>query len=122
MDFNKERRWIVAGATLLTLAPLAVYVAANPKERVIKIVAKKFDYTPKEIRLKMGEPVVLELTTLDVVMGFSAPDFAARENILPGTVTTVRLLPDKSGTFTFFCDVFCGSGHEDMSGTIIVEK
>jgi cytochrome c oxidase subunit 2 len=28
--------------------------------------------------------------------------------------------PDKTGTFTFLCDVFCGSGHEDMSGTLIV--
>jgi cytochrome c oxidase subunit 2 len=32
----------------------------------------------------------------------------------------VRLMPDKVGTFTFLCDVFCGSGHETMNGTITV--
>lgn len=122
MRFNRERRLLIAGATLFGLAPLAAYVAAKPQVCVIKIVAKKFDYTPSEIRLKKGEPVVLELSTLDVFMGFSAPDLHVRENIVPGMVTTVRLVPDQIGAFTFFCDVFCGSGHEDMSGTIIVEE
>lgn len=122
MRFNRERRLLIAGATLFGLAPLAAYVAAKPQERVIKIVAKKFDYTPSEIRLKKGKSVVLELSTLDVFMGFSAPDLHVRENIVPGMVTTVRLVPDQIGAFTFFCDVFCGSGHEDMSGTIIVEE
>jgi cytochrome c oxidase subunit 2 len=32
----------------------------------------------------------------------------------------LQLTPDKSGTFTFLCDVFCGTGHEEMSGTLIV--
>ena len=64
--------------------------------------------------------MVLELTTADVLMGFSAPDFDVRADIIPGQVAKVRLVPDKVGTFTFLCDVFCGSGHETMNGTIIV--
>jgi cytochrome c oxidase subunit II len=119
MHFNRQRRLLMAGATMGVLAPIAAYVAAKPQERVIKVVAKKFDYTPSEIRVKKGEPVVLELTTLDVVMGFSAPDFQVRENIVPGMVAKVRLIPDKVGTFTFFCDIFCGSGHENMNGSIM---
>jgi cytochrome c oxidase subunit II len=35
-------------------------------------------------------------------------------------VATVRLTLDKAGSFVFLCDVFCGSGHEDMSGTLVV--
>jgi len=65
-------------------------------------------------------PVVLELTTADVLMGFNAPDFAVRADIIPGQVARVRLVPDKVGTFAFLCDIFCGSGHETMSGTITV--
>ena len=53
-------------------------------------------------------------------MGFSAPDFNVRADILPGMIDRVRITPDKAGTFEFVCDVFCGSGHEDMSGTLIV--
>jgi cytochrome c oxidase subunit 2 len=53
-------------------------------------------------------------------MGFNAPDFGVRADIIPGQVARVRLVPDKVGTFTFLCDIFCGSGHETMSGTITV--
>ncbi len=65
-------------------------------------------------------PVVLELTAEDVTMGFFAPDFKVDMEIVPGKTVQVRLLPDKTGTFDFSCNVFCGDGHEDMSGKIHV--
>jgi cytochrome c oxidase subunit 2 len=55
-------------------------------------------------------------------MGFNVPDLGARADILPGQVARVRLVPDKVGTFEFHCDIFCGSGHEQMSGTIVVTE
>jgi cytochrome c oxidase subunit II len=87
---------------------------------VVKIVARKFEFVPAEIMLKQGEPVILELTTEDVTMGFSAPDFKVDLEIVPGKVAQARLVPDKAGTFDFICDVFCGDGHEDMGGKIHV--
>jgi len=48
------------------------------------------------------------------------PDLNARSDIVPGQVARVRLVPNKVGTFAFFCDIFCGSGHENMTGTITV--
>ena len=52
---------------------------ANEKqERVIRLVAKKFVFTPSEIVLKKGQPVVFELTTLDFGHGFSVPDLDFR--------------------------------------------
>ena len=98
------------------------YASVQTEEPVIKIVAKKFDYTPNVIKLKKGVPVVLEFTTLDVVMGFKVPDLGVRADIIPGKVSRVRLVPDKVGTFPLLCDIFCGSGHEDMTGTIIVTE
>ena len=98
------------------------YVHAQPNEQVIQIVAKKFSYAPNVIMLKKGRPVVLEFTTLDVMMGFNVPDMKVRTDIIPGKVSRVHLVPDKVGTFPFVCDVFCGSGHEDMSGSIIVTE
>ena len=53
-------------------------------------------------------------------MGFSVPDFKVRGTIIPGQKTEVAMTPDKIGEFTFLCDVFCGSGHENMEGTIRV--
>jgi heme/copper-type cytochrome/quinol oxidase subunit 2 len=33
----------------------------------------------------------------------------------------VTILAPKSGTYEFHCDLFCGDGHEGMTGKIIVE-
>jgi cytochrome c oxidase subunit II len=122
MKSRKQALRIAAGILALGLAGLGWHAAAQPAEQVVKIVAKKFMYTPNEIRLKKGVPVVLELTSEDVIMGFKSPDLAAVAEIVPGKITHVRITPDKVGTFTFYCNVFCGDGHEDMDGTIIVEE
>ena len=111
---------IAAIAVAVAGAALGTYAIAKPAEVVIKVVAKRFDYTPNVIKLKKGVPVTLELTTKDVIMGFSAPDFATRADIVPGNTARVRFVPDKAGTFTFVCDIFCGTGHEQMEGTIEV--
>ena len=97
-----------------------VMTALSPGEQVIKILARRFTFSPNQLTLKQGVPVILELSTADVVMGFSVPDFQTRADILPGKGARVRLVPDKVGTFVFLCDIFCGSGHETMNGTITV--
>jgi cytochrome c oxidase subunit II len=120
MNLNHKRRLLLIGAAAGGLSTLAALVVAQPQERVIKVVAKRFDYTPGEIRLQKGVPTVLELSTLDIVMGFSAPDFGIRADIVPGKVSRLRFTPDKLGEFPFQCDIFCGDGHESMSGVIRV--
>src|SRR6266576_4378370 len=120
MQAARRRLTMGLGGLLLGAATIGLRAAAQPEEQVIKILARRFTYTPNKLSLKKGVPVVLELTTADVLMGFSAPDFDVRADIIPGQVARVRLVPDKVGTFTFLCDVFCGSGHETMNGTITV--
>jgi cytochrome c oxidase subunit 2 len=86
----------------------------------MRISARKFAFLPGEITLKRGAPVVLEFVSADVVMGFSAPDLKIRADIIPGQVARVRLVPQQIGIFDYLCDIFCGDGHEGMSGKIHV--
>ena len=117
---DTQRRRLIVGLALLGVGGLGAVASAQTSEQVIRVVAKRFDFTPNKIQLKKGVPVVLEFTTLDVPMGFNLPDFKVRTDILPDKVSRVRLVPDKTGTFDFVCDIFCGSGHESMEGTIVV--
>jgi cytochrome c oxidase subunit 2 len=118
---SERRRFLTAvGGALLSAATVGLHAATQPKEKVIKILARRFTYSPNTITLKQGVPVVLELKTADVLMGFSVPDFNVRTDVVPGKVVRVKLTPDKAGTFTFLCDIFCGSGHESMNGTLVV--
>jgi cytochrome c oxidase subunit 2 len=95
-------------------------VLAQGNEQVVKITAKKFAYSPKDFTLKKGVPAVLEFTSQDVLHGFNCPDLGIRSDIPPGKVTILRFTPQKVDTFPFHCDIFCGSGHEGMGGTITV--
>jgi len=95
--------------------------AADQKEIVIKVTVKKFEYSPNSIKIKKGVPVILEFTSLDVMHGFNCPKLGVRTDIEPGKVSRVRILAQKAGVYEFHCDVFCGDGHEDMYGKIIVE-
>lgn len=113
-----RRGFLLAGALLST--GLAGAVLAQPAPRVIKVSARRFVFTPNEIALREGEPVVFELTTEDVFMGFNVPDFHVRSDIVPGKTMRLSLTPDRRGRFTFLCDVFCGEGHEGMSGSLTV--
>jgi cytochrome c oxidase subunit 2 len=122
MALEKITSRVVAAAVVVSLS-LGAYVAAQsaePKPRVIKITAKKFNYIPGEVKLKKGVPVILEFRTQDILMGFNLPDFNVRADIVPGKVTRLQLTPDKTGTFIFLCDIFCGTGHEEMNGKITV--
>ncbi|NDP41369.1 MAG: cytochrome c oxidase subunit II [Aromatoleum sp.] len=112
----------VAAGLLAASGRMAVLAQAQARAtgRLIPIVSKKFVYEPVELTLKLNEPVVFQLTSLDVVMGFSVPDFGVRATIIPGQITELRMTPTKIGEFTFLCDVFCGSGHENMEGTMKV--
>jgi cytochrome c oxidase subunit II len=120
MTMTISRRQAIGAAGALALGSVAAFAVAAPKARVIKIVAKKFVYVPSEIHVKQGETVLLELTAPEVPMGFSLPDLSTRVDVIPGKVASLKITPDKTGSFTFLCDVFCGTGHEDMAGTLVV--
>ncbi|PHV40775.1 cupredoxin domain-containing protein [Janthinobacterium sp. BJB304] len=92
------------------------------KERIIAIEARKFVYTPNEITVKKDETIVLAFTAVDFIHGFFIPDMNIRADLKPGQVTEVRLTPGKAGEYAFLCDNFCGSGHEEMNGKIIVTE
>ena len=111
---------LLALSALVFAGPFAQPSNAADTAQTTKITAKKYEFTPKEITVKKGQLAVLELTSADRTHGFSAPDLNIRAAIAPGKSVQVKFTPDKVGEFPFFCDVFCGAGHEDMTGTIKV--
>jgi len=125
----KQRKLVVLGVAsafaLISLVGAGSLVLAKPKERgerVVHIKVKRFEYLPKEITLKKGVPVVLELESLDVPHGFNLPDLGVRADVLPGRTARVRIVPKEAGRFVFHCDIFCGTGHEELEGAIVVKE
>src|SRR5262245_13976737 len=113
---------IALTAALGTATLAAALKSSSATENAIRVRAKKFEFTPGEITVRKGEPVVLELTSEDRAHGFYLPDLGVEAKIKPEAVTRVSFTPGKTGKFNFTCDVFCGSGHEEMSGTLVVTE
>ena len=122
MRIQKTRFLIYGVIAVIAMISIGSQLTAAENEQVIQITARKFEYSPQEITVKKGVPVVLEFTSLDRLHGFNCPGLKLRTDILPGKTNTLRFTPDKAGTFPFHCDVFCGSGHEGMSGTVTVRN
>jgi cytochrome c oxidase subunit 2 len=114
------------GAALLALAAglgldgRGARAAEEP--RVIAVTAKRFEFSPREITLKVGETVKLDLTTEDGTHGFFAKPLGIDEVIVPGKTTEVAVTPKAAGRYTTICDHFCGAGHAGMKMTIVVEE
>ena len=111
-------------AALLFVAaagPTGSDLRAAEEPKVITITAKRFEFSPKEITLKQGETVKLQLTTEDVTHGFFVKPLGIDEDIAPGQTTTVVVTPKTAGRYTTICDHFCGAGHGAMKMTIVVE-
>jgi cytochrome c oxidase subunit II len=100
---------------------VALLLAATAQEKVIQVTAERFKFTPDTIHLKVGEPVLLEITSLDRKHGFAVPELGVDETIEAGKTTRVRIVPAKAAKYDFHCSLFCGSGHEEMAGQIVVE-
>ena len=102
---------VLGGLLLVCNAPLAL----SETPRRIEITAKKFSYSPSEITLKKGEPVVLVFHTEDVTHGFKLPEMNVKSDIKKGKDTEVAFTPEQVGHFVGKCAHFCGKGHGSMT-------
>jgi cytochrome c oxidase subunit 2 len=88
--------------------------------RIIEVTARRFSFAPNEITAKAGERVVLEVKSVDFPHGMNFPDFKIRADLVPGRITRIELPVQRAGIYEFVCDNFCGDGHEEMHGKLVV--
>lgn len=95
-------------------------VTQTGEVKEFQMTAKQFSFEPSTIEVNKGDRVKLVITSLDVPHGFSIPEYGINERLDPGKPVTIEFTAGKEGTFTAFCSVFCGSGHSNMKGKIVV--
>jgi len=88
--------------------------------RVVRVAVRQFEFDPAKIVVREGERVRLELTSEDVNHGIVIEDYGVDRKLLPGKTELVEFTADKPGTHHFHCSVYCGSGHGDMHGELVV--
>jgi cytochrome c oxidase subunit II len=111
----KMKPGLILCSGLLAAMMASPFARAQESPQRIEISARRFAFTPAEITLKKGQPVVLVLKSMDANHGLRIRDLGVDLKVKAGQTTQVTITPDKAGDFVGHCSVFCGSGHGSMT-------
>jgi cytochrome c oxidase subunit 2 len=89
------------------------YDDAIPSQRVI---------TANELHVPVGQPIVLKVTSRDVIHSFWVPNLQGKRDLIPGYTTALSVRADRTGVFRGQCAEFCGLQHAHMAFDVIVES
>lgn len=81
--------------------------------------AGEFVSAANEMRLPVGRPVSVELTSADVIHSFWVPALAGKVDVIPGRVTRLTLEAARPGIFRGQCAEFCGASHAHMAFDVL---
>lgn len=90
--------------------------------RVVEVEAKRYEFVPDPIVVEVGQPVKLEVTATDVAHGFGLEAMDVDVQLPPNDTRTVEFTPEEAGEYHIHCTHYCGPGHSDMHGTLVVKQ
>lgn len=73
-----------------------------------------------ELHVPMGKPVLLSMSSKDVIHSFFVPEFRTKQDIVPGMRIPLWFEPTMTGQFEIGCAQLCGTGHYRMRGDVFV--
>lgn len=100
--------------------PPTTEVKNGVTERTIHMGVRQYAWEPAVITAKKGEVVRLIIHNADVKHGLVIPELGVNEDISPDGAV-VEFAASRAGTFEFFCSVWCGEGHMEMQGKLVIE-
>lgn len=84
-----------------------------PSQRVV---------TANEFHIPTDRPIVLRVTSRDVIHSFWVPNLHGKRDLIPGYVTALWLQADRPGVFRGQCAEFCGMQHAHMALDVVAES
>lgn len=73
-----------------------------------------------ELVVPKGKPIKLIMSSKDILHSFFVPEFRVKQDVVPGTYTTVWFEPTETRETVLFCTEYCGVGHSDMMAKVRV--
>lgn len=90
--------------------------------RVIQVCAKDYKFYPSVITVKKGEKVRLMAKSLDKLHGIEIKELKINQELPLNEEKKIEFIAQKAGEFHFHCSVYCGPGHSNMHGTLIIKE
>jgi heme/copper-type cytochrome/quinol oxidase subunit 2 len=109
--------------------------------KVIQMTAKQYEFSPRQVHVKLGMKAQLKITALDrehsikiavipeganssalAGLEFTSPQSGNGWKLKKGQETTIELVAKTPGTYEFQCSVYCGIHHGSMKGQLVVDQ
>lgn len=110
------------GSTVIYGQDRQRHIGLEKNIKEIELEAFQFGFSPDPIVIKKGDIVKLKITSRDVTHGVYIKEYGINVSIKKGETKKIEFLADKIGKFDLHCSVYCGPGHSQMKGTLIVEE
>lgn len=75
-----------------------------------------------ELHVPAGRPIKLIMSSNDVIHSFFVPDYRIKQDVVPGRYTETWFQVPEPGESIIFCTEYCGTGHSDMYGKVVVHE
>jgi cytochrome c oxidase subunit 2 len=144
---SRRLGWIIAGAAAVTVVTLVVLTVSSvvagrgltspsgPGAITVNVVGHQwwwdFEYqdvspnervaSPNELHIPVGVPIVLKVTSRDVIHSFWVPNLHGKRDLVPGMTTHTWIQADTPGVYRGQCAEFCGHQHAHMAFLVVAE-
>ena len=78
--------------------------------------------TANELHIPVGQPVNIELRSVDVIHSFWVPQLSGKVDMVPGHNNRLWFTPNTPGEYYGQCAEFCGTSHANMRFRVVVES
>jgi cytochrome c oxidase subunit 2 len=124
-------------AALVYMLWVLAAVASPSREPALTITVTAYDWwwkvdydtngpqhftTANEIHIPVGEPVLVNLKSADVIHAFWVPALAGKTQNIPGQVNRQWIQADRPGVYRGQCTQYCGAQHAHMAFEVIAES
>ena len=119
-----------AAAILIAFTPLGLTAGlcqdpAPAEPKTFEVIAKRFAFEPATIEVTEGDRVRLVVRSADGPHGVEIKQFKVKKAVpraKPGdSPVVIEFVASTAGKFPILCSEYCGNGHEDMTGTLVVQ-
>ncbi len=93
----------------------------NIPVKKLTVKAYQFGFSPSKIIVHQGDLVQIKLTSNDVPHGFYIKAYHINMPAKKGEYKQFEFVANKKGVFPIICSIYCGHGHRDMKGTLVVK-
>ena len=97
----------------------AIRIHVTAKQWMWQFVYPNGANAETDLRVPVGQPVEVLLTSRDVIHSFYVPAFRLKQDAIPGRITSLWFTATEPGAYDILCAEYCGAGHSRMRGRVI---